>query len=225
VRKYRPTAFTLILCCALAASSSSMVAAPGSQAAQGQGMRMSASPKTGMAEAALREAMRKLWSDHVIWTRDYVIAAVGDRPDQASAAARLLRNQDDIGAAVAGYYGKAAGDALTSLLKAHIMIAVDLIKAAKAHDDAQYRTLNTRWQKNGEDIATFLSGANSNWPKATLLDMMQMHLSTTTAEVVARLNGRWDDDVAAFDAVYAHILKMADALSDGIIKQFPSRFK
>ncbi len=70
-----------------------------------------------------------------------------------------------------------------------------------------------------------LSGANPNWPKSTLADMMKMHLSTTTAEVVARLNGKWDDDIAAFDAVYAHILKMADALSDGIIKQFPAKFQ
>jgi hypothetical protein len=53
---------------------------------------------------------------------------------------------------------------------------------------------------------------------------MTSHLDTTTAEVVARLHGKWDDDVAAFDAVYAHILKMADALSDGIIKQFPEKF-
>jgi hypothetical protein len=41
---------------------------------------------------------------------------------------------------------------------------------------------------------------------------------------VARLNGKWDDDVVAFDAVYTHILHMADALSDGIIKQFPAKF-
>ena len=195
--------------------------------AQGQrpAMRMGTSPTSaGPAAVALREGMRKLWSDHVIWTRDYIVAAVGDRPDQQSAAGRLLKNQEDIGAAVAGYYGKPAGDRLTALLKQHIMIAVDLIKAAKAHDDAKYKDVDAKWQQNGDEIAEFLSGANPNWPKATLAAMMKTHLATTTAEVVARLNGKWDDDVAAFDAVYAHILKMADALSDGIIKQFPAKF-
>ncbi len=54
--------------------------------------------------------------------------------------------------------------------------------------------------------------------------MMNTHLSTTTNEVVARLAKNWDGDVKAFDAAYAHILKMSDALSDGIVKQFPAQF-
>ena len=57
-----------------------------------------------------------------------------------------------------------------------------------------------------------------------LAEMMNRHLATTTDEVVARLTKNWDADVKAFDAVYDHILAMSDALSDGIIKQFPAKF-
>jgi hypothetical protein len=98
----------------------------------------------------LRENMRKLWTDHTVWTRDYIIATVGNQPDQDAAAARLMKNQED---------------------------------------------------------------------------MMKMHLSTTTTEVVARLNKNWAADAVAWDAVYNHILKMSDALSDGIIKQYPDKFR
>ena len=41
---------------------------------------------------------------------------------------------------------------------------------------------------------------------------------------MARFNKNWDADVRAFDAVYDHILMMADALTDGIVKQFPEKF-
>jgi hypothetical protein len=172
----------------------------------------------------LRQDMRKLWTDHVVWTRDYIISAVADQPDTKAAADRLLKNQEDMGHAVAAYYGQAAGDKTTSLLKEHILIAVELIKAAKAKDDATFKEQDRKWQQNAEDIATFLSQANPNWPKPTLVDLMKMHLSTTTAEVQARLGQKWEDDERAFDDVYSHILKMSDALAEGIIKQFPEKF-
>jgi hypothetical protein len=173
---------------------------------------------------ALKQDMRKLWTDHVVWTRDYIIAAVGDQPDAKAAANRLMRNQEDIGNAVGKFYGAPAGQQLTTLLKEHITIAVDLIKAAKAGDKAGQQQADSRWQQNAVQIAEFLSKANPHWPKATLTEMMKKHLSTTTNEVVARLNKDWDGDVRAFDEVYAHILHMADALADGIVKQFPGKF-
>jgi len=173
----------------------------------------------------LHQDMRKLWTDHTVWTRDYIVAAVDDRPDAQAAANRLMKNQEDIGAAVAAYYGQPAGQQLTSLLKEHIAIAVDLIKAAKTADQAVQKQANDKWQQNAVDIATFLSEANPNWPKDVLANMMKMHLATTTEEVIARLKHDWDADVRAYDAVYYHILMMADALSDGIVKQFPEKFK
>jgi hypothetical protein len=176
------------------------------------------------AAIALKQDMRKLWTDHVVWTREYIVAALGDQPDAQAAATRLMRNQEDIGNAVGKIYGDAAGKQLTALLKEHISIAVDLIKAAKAGDKAGQQSADAKWQQNGVAIADFLSKANPHWPRATLVDLMKGHLSTTTNEVVARLNKKWDEDVRAFDEVYRHILMMSDALSDGIIKQFPNKF-
>ena len=109
-------------------------------------------------------------------------------------------------------------------MKEHISIAVDLIKAAKAGNQAAQQQADTKWHQNATQIADFLSKANPNWSRATLLDLMNKHLSTTVDEVVARLNKRWDDDVRAFDAVCDHILHLADTLADGIIKQFPEKF-
>jgi len=173
----------------------------------------------------LHDAMRKLWTDHVVWTREYIVAAVDGTADADAAAARLMKNQEDIGTAVATYYGKAAGDQLTALLKQHIAIAVDLIKAAKAGDQRAQKQADDKWQQNATDIATFLSKANPNWPKDALVAMMKTHLLTTTNEVVARLTKDWSGDVKAYDAVYAHILMMADTLTDGIVKQFPEKFR
>jgi hypothetical protein len=200
-----------------------VVLAPSVASAQSSPMAGHHATQVSQAEQ-LRQTMRDLWTDHVVWTRAYVVAALADQPDAHAAATRLLKNQEHIGAAVAGFYGKAAGDRLTALLKDHILIAVDVVKAAKSGDKAGLSAADAKWKANGDDIAAFLSSANPNWPRATLQDMMRKHLSTTTDVVVARLNKQWDADVRAYDIVYDHILAMADALSDGIIKQFPAKF-
>jgi hypothetical protein len=190
----------------------------------GQPVRNAAASMNSEAAVALKQDMRRLWTDHVVWTRDYIIAALGDQPDAQAAANRLMKNQEDIGRAVANFYGDTNGQQLTALLKEHISIAVDLVKAAKASDKSAQQQANSRWQQNAEQIADALSKANPNWPRATLVDLMKMHLSTTTTEVVARLNKNWEEDVRAFDAVYDHILKMSDAIAEGIVKQFPDKF-
>jgi hypothetical protein len=173
---------------------------------------------------ALYRGMQRLWSDHVIWTREYLIGAIDETADVNEAARRLMKNQEDIGNAIVPYYGKEAGERLTTLLKEHISIAVELIKAAKSGDQGKFESANKQWSRNGADIVAFLSGANSNWPEKALAEGMNMHLRTTTEEAVARLNKDYVKDVAAFDAVFDHILGMSDVLAAGIIQQFPEKF-
>jgi hypothetical protein len=178
----------------------------------------------GTTREPVRLALRKLWSDHVIWTREYIVAAVAETPDAEAAAGRLLRNQEDIGAAIAGFYGPVAGDKLTGLLKQHIMIAVDLVAAAKSGDDAAFATHDARWTANIGEIATFLSGANPNWPAKDVLDLLALHLKLTKDEAVARISGDWAADVKAFDDIFTEIMVVADTLNDGLVAQFPDRF-
>jgi hypothetical protein len=175
-------------------------------------------------EADLRTAMRKLWEDHITYTRNYIISALADLPDSDAISKRLLRNQDDLGNAIKPYYGDAAGQKLTALLRDHILIAGDVVKAAKAGDNAQLTTAQKRWSDNGKAIAAFLSSANPNWSKPELESMLQKHLDLTTGEVVGRLHKDWAADIASYDAGHEHMLKFADILTAGIAKQFPTKF-
>jgi hypothetical protein len=209
-----------------------------------------------MAAEPVRLALRKLWSDHVMWTREYIIAATsgphgvtdmaehlpvgeaghtmaattqaapGAMPmsDADAAAARLLKNQDDIGQAIVPYYGADAGTKLTDLLKQHILIAVELIADAKGGDDSKFAKDDARWTENARLIAEFLAGANPHWPKKDVLDLLALHLQLTKGEVVARLKKDWNAAIKAFDDIFTEIMVLADALYDGLVAQFPDRF-
>ena len=176
------------------------------------------------AQGTLRASLRKLWADHAIWTRQYIVAFASDGQDAGAAAARLLKNQEHLGNAIVPFYGEVAGARLTELLKQHILIAVDLLTAAKAGDDAEFQQQDLRWSQNADEIAALLSGANPNWPKSDVVDLLNVHLKLTKDEAVARLTGKWDDDVVAFDDTFTEIMTVSDTLADGIVKQFPERF-
>ena len=170
--------------------------------------------------------MRKLWEDHATWTRLYIVSALAGLPDKDVTAQRLLQNQADLGDAIKPFYGDEAGNQLTALLRDHILIAAELIDAAKAGNQAGQDDATKRWFANADDIATFLSEANpKNWPLADAKKMMHDHLNLTTEEVVAHLQQDWAASVAAYDKVHDQILHMADMLSSGIEAQFPNKFK
>ena len=171
-----------------------------------------------------RRDLRASWEDHVAWTRLFIVSAVAGLPDTDATAARLLQNQADIGDAVATFYGDDAGAQLEALLKDHILIAGDLIAAAKAGDDAKLADRRAAWYANADEIAEFLANANPAWPLDTLKDMMRGHLDQTLKEATAQLTGDYEASVAEYAHITTHILQMADALADGIITQFPDKF-
>jgi hypothetical protein len=184
------------------------------------------SPVLTAGAVALRTDMRKLWEDHITWTRLAIISLEGGTPDTDATVARLLQNQTDIGDAVKPFYGEAAGNDLTRQLRAHILIAAEVIAAAKAGDEATLAEAQARWVQNADEIAVLLHSVNPRyWKLETLKTEMHTHLELTTEEAVARLQGNWDADVAAYDKVHEHILHMSDLLSEGIVKQFRARFR
>ena len=174
---------------------------------------------------AFNQQMRKLWEDHITWTRVVIISFAAGLPDLNPAINRLLQNQVDIGNAIKPFYGDTAGDQLTALLHEHITLAADLLAAAKAGDAARLAEVKAKWYANADDIAAFLHNANpKNWSLGDMQEMMHSHLDLTLQEATARLTGDWQGDINAYDAVHAEILQMADMLAFGMVKQFPQKF-
>lgn len=172
---------------------------------------------------AFRKSMRKLWADHVIWTRSYVVAAIAGTPDAADTANRLLRNQAAIGAAFVPYYGEATGAKLGQLVKEHVLIAADVVAALKKDDVVKFKAADKRWHENAVEIAVLLNGVNPNWSKDAYVSAFNDNIALTTKEASARILKRWSDDIEAFDELYVRTLLMADDLADGVISQFPEK--
>ena len=222
----RPTRLGLTLLVTFLAALIALVVAGGPDALARDGGDRGGKGSISKQELELRNDMRKLWEDHITWTRLAIISLTTDSPDTQATVGRLLQNQDDIGDAIKPFYGDAAGEELSRLLREHILIAADLIAAARAGDSAAVATHQARWRANADEIAAFLNAANPrSWKLREMREMLYEHLDLTTSEVIARLTGDWAADVAAYDAIHLQALEMADELSTGIVKQFDRRFR
>ena len=177
------------------------------------------------AACDLKMAERKLWIDHVLWTRNFIISDIASLEDKGPVLERLLKNQDDIGNSIKPYYGEDAAKNLASLLREHIEIAGKVVDAAKSGNKEELDNYNKLWYANADAIADFLSSANLKYSNKTLKDMLHKHLQLTTDEAVARLKKDWKADIASYDKGEDHMVKFADILAEGIIKQFPEKFK
>jgi hypothetical protein len=177
------------------------------------------------SQAELKLSMRTLWEDHVSYTRNYIISALAGLGDTSNVAERLLKNQDDIGDAIKPFYGIEAGNKLSALLRDHILMATDVVQAARMGNREELSMASQKWYANADAIAAFLSNLNPGWARSALEDMLHKHLEFTNRELVSRLEKNWVADIQAYDNGHAHVLMFADVLTNGIVKQFPARFR
>jgi hypothetical protein len=179
-----------------------------------------------ISRRAFHDGMRRLWVDHVTWTRLFIVSFAADLPDLQATTDRLLQNQVDIGTAIEPFYGRQAGNQLTDLLTDHILTAAQLLQAAKDNDQAAFDQASADWYANARDIARFLHQANpKHWSLADMRSMMKTHLDLTLQEAAQQLGGDFAGSVATYDQVETEILHMANMLSAGIVAQFPSKFR
>jgi hypothetical protein len=176
------------------------------------------------AEEELNQMFRMLWEQHVAWTRMLIISIAAGLPDEDLVTERLLRNPPDMAAVFRRYYGDRIASRFSRLMRDHLVLAAQLVKAAKAGNSQAAAEEEKKWYANADEIAAFLSSINPNWPKSVLMNMLHEHLRMTKDEAVFRLTKKYKSDIAVYDQIEKQALEMADAFTEGIVKQFPNIF-
>lgn len=168
----------------------------------------------------LMNELRKLWTEHVMWTRLFIISDLAGLPDLEVTTGRLLRNPSDFAKVLEIFYGKQKADTFQSLLEEHLKIASSIVNSAKEQNAKAVEQYSTLWYRNADQIAAFLAGINPCWSEDEWKNLLHDHLRMTADEVTARLSGQFVKDSHIFDMIWEQSLAMADYMASGMIKQF-----
>ncbi|MDD4588577.1 MAG: hypothetical protein PHC60_09345 [Heliobacteriaceae bacterium] len=98
-----------------------------------------------MVRADLRDKMRMLWEEHIAWTRMTIISIAENLSDLDLVTKRLLRNATDMANAFRPFYGDRIASEFGRLMKEHLVIAAELVKAAKAGQSQAAADAERRW--------------------------------------------------------------------------------
>jgi hypothetical protein len=172
-----------------------------------------------------RSTMKRLWLEHQGYTRHLVISVLAELPDLEKVKTRLAKNVEDISEEFKTYYGEERSGKLTELLKNQVAVTEEVIRILAKGTDEQFVEVKAKWEAAAEELAAFLNGCNPKWSKQDLTNLLFKQSNALVGQVNARVKKDWDSDFAYYDKSLTGILTFADTLAEGIIGQFPKRFK
>lgn len=171
-------------------------------------------------EVDLVNTLRRLWQEHGIWTRSFIISTVAGLPDLEAVTERLLRNPADFAAVLKPLFGSRRAGEFEELLREHLLIAANLLNNLKAGKNSAAAEDKKEWYRNADEIAALLARINPFWDEKEWQKMLHEHLKLVENEAGKRLSGQYAEDIIVFDELSRQAMEMADEMAQGIIRQF-----
>ena len=168
-------------------------------------------------EVDLPSTMRKLWTDHGVYTKFVLNSIVDGTSDVEQLLPRLMANQTDIGEQLKYVVGDEAGENLTRVLKEHIRLAGEVMKAAITGDSQLVAVAVDVLFANSRDVAIVISSFNpEKLPMVFVLAMFDEHNQFVIDMTVARIRGEFKREIELYDAYYNELLEMSDMIVAGL---------
>lgn len=164
--------------------------------------------------------LRTLWAQHAKWTRMLIICSVENLPDLNLVSQRLIKNSAFFADEIKKYYGKEKAKIFEDLLFNHLLTGQMLIDNVKKDNVQAADECRRQWYENADDFAEFLSDINAHYNEHEWRAMLYDHLYMTENELSYRLKGDHESEISEYDNIDSQVLRIADMMSDGIIKQF-----
>lgn len=193
--------------------------------ATSSGQNSSVAVTSNTKAADLRATLVNLGVQHMDLTNSAVDAALDGAPGADAAKADLIKNGQNIAAAVGSVYGQAAQTKFDDIWNVHLNDFVKYAVADKTGDTAGMQAALDDIKANyTKPISILLSGANPNLPEATLESAFGEHVDMTAQMIDDHVKGKYSDESTQREMAATHIGGLMSTLAGAIVTQYPDKF-
>jgi hypothetical protein len=173
----------------------------------------------------LKAELNRLWVDNAVYTRLSILCLTDRLPGTEETLARLMQNQEDMGVSFSTYYGRDKGDEFCQLIASNTSLIVRIIRSKNTGSTQDLEDAQKRLASNYNDILNYLVKVNPYLKRKELEAKLTSIVLLTNKQIDLRLSTDYDLDIQNFDQLLTESIEFSNILSEGIIKQFPKRFK
>jgi hypothetical protein len=173
-------------------------------------------------QAALSNALRRVWVDYVSWMTALIYTIMFGTHDQSAVETRLRQNAEDYAGIFAQFYGDAVGARLRSIFVQFQEEMAQLIQAYKANDITDISDRRQALYALGEELAMVLSQLNPYWDEASLEVGLYEMINQFEDEIVHIIRQEFEQSIEAYDRLLAQAYQTADEMTYGLQRQFRS---
>jgi len=169
-----------------------------------------------------QSTMRKLWTDHAVYTKFAIDAIIGYADGNALVDAlvpRLMTNQEEIGEEVAKYVGDELGHQLAELLKTHIKLAAGVMMAVKGGTQQQAKLAVAELLDNSDQVADYIA-CFTNCDDEFLRSEFRRHNMYVLEMTLLRYLGHHIKEYQKYDSYYSHMIMFSDIIYSGISNEY-----
>ena len=170
-----------------------------------------------LGELNIINTVRILWMEFIMWSRAFITSVVAGNGDVEAVGLKLYNIPNDFGNLFSIFFGPQAGYRMEQLFTEQILIGLDIINAQQNNDIEHVDEATKRFDRNTNEISTYLAQLNPFWDEKVWNDMFAEFAKAKVFETIAIATGNFEESIRLSDALQYQAMNMADYMANGII--------
>ncbi|HEX5797810.1 MAG TPA: hypothetical protein VFX79_00495 [Candidatus Saccharimonadales bacterium] len=172
----------------------------------------------------LRKDFNIKLAEHVALTSEAMRVSYDEHDSSIAVIDELDKNSQQLAGIIGEFYGDEAEASFLKLWQDQVTFFINYTVSAKNNDTEGKEQALSDLENYSREAAEFLAGLNSNLSADSLKPLLTEHRDLMITSINEYMEAKYVEALDKESKAYEQAGKVADAISDGIVKQFPDEF-